>query len=270
VRRYSILQAVPLSFFSRDLYRDVAGAWRGIGLVYLVVVVAFLTLVMVLRMQVALNRWVEGSAQGFADQVPGIVIRHRVVEVDRPMPYVIQDRKTGKEMVVVDTTGQITTLDGREARLLLTADHLLYRKSATETRLFKLSGVDNLRVDSTRAKRWLGVLRTWAALCVAPFVFGGMFAFRMVQLVSFAVVGLVVAGLARIRLDFPALMRLAAVALTPALLIEVVLDLMKAKMRGWGFVWTLIAIGYVVWSVLSNRPGPEDAATGAPMPPPAA
>jgi hypothetical protein len=265
VRRYSILPAIPLSFFSRDLYRDVAGAWRGAGIVYMVVVVALLALVALVRMQMSLNRWAQGSAQEFAAQVPGILIRHRVVEVDRPMPYIIEDRKTGKELVVVDTTGQITSLDGMEARVLLTADRILFSRSTAETRVFNLSGVDSLWIDATRARRGLALLATWASPVVAPFMFGAMFCFRMAQLVAFALVAMLAAGLARLRLDFAALMRLTAVALTPALLLEVLLELVGLKPRGWGFLWTLIAIGYVVWAVLANRPAPgEPAAASAP------
>ena len=263
MRRFSILQAVPLSFFSRDLYRDVAGSWRGAGLVYLVVVVALVTAVVVIGMQFSLRRWAAGPAQGFADQVPTIVIRHRVVEFDQPMPYVLQDRKTGKEWVVIDTTGQITSLEGLEATVLLTADRVMYRKSAAETRVFNISAIDNLTISPTRAREWLGLLATWLALLLAPFIFGGLFVFRLVQLLVFALVGMVVAALSRNRLDFSTLLRITAVALTPALLLEPLLDLAGAKATSWAFVWTVLPLGYVVWAVLASRRPPEDAAAGA-------
>ena len=268
MRRYSIFQAIPLSFFSRDLYRDVARGWRGAGIMYTVVTLALLTLVLLVQMQMSLNHWVRGPAQEYADQVPGIVIRHRVVEVDRPMPYAIKDG-AGKEWVVVDTTGQVTSLEGRDAKVLLTADRLIFSKSTAETRTFKLSGVDNLRINSARVKRWLGLLSVWASPFLAPFMFGGMFLFRMVQVVAFALVGMVTATLSRMTFDFSALMRLTAVALTPGFLLEILIKIIGVRMPGWGFLWTLIAMGYVVWAVLANRPGPEDAATAAPAAPPA-
>lgn len=263
VRRFSILQAIPLSFYSRDLYRDVAGSWRGAGLVYLVVVVAIVTALVVIGMQFSLRRWAAGPAQGFADDVPTIVIRHRVVEVDQPMPLVLRDRKTGKEWVVIDTTGQITSLEGLEASVLLTADRLMYRKSAAETRVFNISAIENLTISPARAKEWLGLLATWLAPLLAPFIFGGLFVFRLVQLLAFALAGMLVATLARVRLDFSALLRLSAVALTPSLLLEPLLDLAGAKARGWWFLWTVIPLAYVVGAVLANRQPPEDAAAGA-------
>jgi uncharacterized protein DUF1189 len=261
VRRYSILQALPLSFFSRDLYRDVAASWRGIGLAYLALVVALLALFVVVRMQVALGRWADGPARGFADQVPTMVIRHRVVEIDRPMPFVMVDRKSGEEVVVVDTTGQVTSLDGLKARVLVTADHIVLRKSVAETRVFSLAGVDNLTLTPARARRWLALFSTWASPCVAPFVFGGMFLFRMIQVLVFALVGLLVARLARVRLDWLQIMRVTAVALTPALLLDPLIDLAGIRLPGGGWLWTAIVLAYVAWGVLANRSTPEASAT---------
>ncbi|HKQ59311.1 MAG TPA: DUF1189 family protein [Candidatus Eisenbacteria bacterium] len=269
MRRYSIFQAIPLSFFSRDLYRDVATAWRGAGIVYMVVLVAILAVLVLAWMGVSINRWVHDSTRELTAQIPTLVIRHRVVEVGKPMPYVIRSEK-GAELVIVDTTGAITSLDDRQATLLVTADRILYRKSSAETRVFNLSGVKDLRIDSERAKRWLGLFAAWAAPVATPFVFAGMFAFRMVQLVAFALVAMMTAALTRIRLDFAALMRLTAVALTPALLLEGLLDLAHVKPGGWGFLWTLITLGYVVWAVLANRPAPGTPAAEVPAGPPAA
>lgn len=258
MRRYSILQAVPLSFLSADLYRDVARAWRGVGVAYLVVLVALLALMVVIRMHVGLSGWVNRDARGFVEQIPRLVIRHRVVEVDGAMPLVIRDARSGVELAIIDTTGQITSLDGLEARLLMTRDHIFYRRSAAETRMFNLSGVNDFTVDSARAGRWLGVFGTWASPIMAPFVFGGLFALRLVQQLLLAAVGLLVGRLTGVALDFSGHMRLAAVAMTPALVLEPVLELMGAKPLWWGMLWIALAVGYLVWAVRANRAAPAE------------
>ena len=254
MRRFSILHAIPLSFFSGDLYRDVARSWRGIGLAYLLLVVALLTVTVVIRMQIALDGFARGEgATGFIEQIPRIVIRHRVVEVDAPMPLVISDSKTGTELAIIDTTGQVTSLDGLEAKVLLTADQVHFRKSVAETRVFALSGVKDFTVDSARAGRWLNTFSTWASPIAAPFVFVGLGCFRLFQQLLLAVVGLLVGRVLGVRIDFSAHMRLAAVALTPALIVEPVLDLLRAKPAGWGMLWIALSIGYMVWAVRANE-----------------
>jgi hypothetical protein len=263
MRRYSILQAVPLSFFSGDLYRDVARSWRGIGLAYLVLLVALLTLVVVIRMHLALAGWVNRDAREFVGQVPRIVIRRQVVEVDGAMPLTIRDSRTGAALAIIDTTGAVTSLDGQEARVLMTGDHIFYRKSVAETRVFNLSGVTDFTVDSARAGRWLGIFATWGTPIATPFVFGGLFCFRLLQQLLLALVGLLVGRLARVGLDFSGHMRLAAVALTPALVIEPLLELFGARPSWWGTVWIAVALACMVWAVRANRAAPTETALPA-------
>ena len=268
MRRYSVFQAIALSLFSRALYRDVAKSWRGSGLIYLLIVVAILAFLVLVSMQIGLNRWVRGPAQGFAEQIPTIVIRQRVVEIDCSMPYAIEDPKTGEEVAVIDTTGLIGSLDSLEARVLLTADQLHYRRSTAETRVFSLAGIQNLTITSTKVKHWLTLLSFWAVPALAPFVFGGLFVFRLFQVVLFAVVGLLVAKVVKAPLQFAALMRLSAVSMTPVLVLEPVLDWVGWKPPGWAMIWTVLALGYLVWGILSSRPqGEMDAPVASPEAP---
>lgn len=270
MRRYSIFQALPLSFFSRDLYRDVAATWRGIGIVYLLVLVLLTTLLVVVRVKLAFDGWARGPAAAIAEQVPKIVIRHRVVEVDRPMPVVLTDSASNTELAVIDTTGQVASLDGLEARVLVTATHVIYRKSATETRMFDLRDIKDFTVDSVLAKRWLRLLSAWAAPAILPFVFLGLLFVRFLQQVVLATLGLLVARLVNARLGFEALLRLAAVALTPALLIEPLLEMAKARPPFWGWLWCGLTLGLMVWAVRANGASPEVAGEGTPAPPPSA
>ena len=262
MRRYSILRAIPLSFFSSDLYRDVATSWRGIGLVFQLLLAAFLTLLVLVRIYSALNLWVHREGQQLADQVPKIVIRHRVVEVDRAMPYVIRDSDMRHELAIIDTTGRITSLDSLEASVLLTADRVVMRKSSAETRIVSLSGVENFSLSSDRVKHWLKLLSIWGPILAAPFVLGGLFVVRLIQALAFACAGLLVARLAKADLDFDALLRVAAVALTPATFVDTALGLARHKPAGWGVIWITIVFAYLVWGVIANR-----RAAGASVPP---
>src|SRR5438034_9579350 len=145
MRRYSIVQALPLSFFSRDLYQDVASNWRGAGLMYLLLLVALPTALFVIRIQVAIGQWAHGDAMQIVDQVPSIRILQGVVHVDRPTPLTITDSK-GVALAIIDTSGSIASLEGSEAHVLLTRDHLYMRKSGAETRVYDLLNVKDFRV----------------------------------------------------------------------------------------------------------------------------
>src|SRR5262249_54845262 len=151
------------------------------------------TLLVVIRMKLSLDGWIRGQATDIVNQLPKMVIRHRVVEVDRAMPVVLRDPASGKELAVIDTTGQVTSLDGLQAELLVTATHLIYRKSAAETRLFDLRQVKDFTVDPARARHWLELLSLWVAPVTAPFIFLGLFLVRFLQQVVLASLGLLAA-----------------------------------------------------------------------------
>ena len=157
----------------------------------------------------------------------------------------------------MDTTGRITSLDGLEAQALLTATHVYYRKSDTETRVFDLSRVRDFTITPTKARRWLTLLATWLLPIISPFIFGGLFAFRLLQVLVFGLVGLLVARMVKAPLDFPALMRLTTVALTPALVLEPLLELVRWTPPVFELIWCVLVLGYVVWAVLANRPAAE-------------
>src|SRR5216117_1409089 len=104
MRRYSILRALPLSFSSRDLYRDVARNWQGGGLMYLLLLVAMTTMPFLIRIQVGMGQWARGEASQLVNQIPPIRIRHGVVGVSRPTPLTITDSK-GTAFAIIDTSG---------------------------------------------------------------------------------------------------------------------------------------------------------------------
>ena len=266
-RRYSILRALPLSFFSRDLYRDVAENWRGAGLTYLLILVALPTALLLIRVQSGLLQWAHGDGLQVVNQIPPIQIEHGVVRVDRPMPVIIKEPGKDVALAIIDTSGSITSLEGSEARVLLTRNLLYLRKSDTETRVFDLSRVESFSMDRDRAVSWLGGLVIWLAVFLAPFILFGLYVFRLMQQLIGSVIGLLVARLSPATLDFRARMRLVAVALTPALLAETALDLVNKRPPVWGLLWTIIAVTYIVLAIRWSGNEPAQApAVEAPTP----
>ncbi len=254
MRRYSNLRALPLSFFSSDLYRDVAAGWKGAGVLYLLLVAALLTLIVAIEIESGLIGWARGEGAQLTSQIPRIVIRHRVVEVDAPLPFTLRDPQTKAILAVVDTNATIESMDAQITGALLTADRLIVRRSAADTRVYSLANVKDFTIDRARAQGWLRALVIWAGPVAAPFVLMSFFVLRLAQLLPFALFGLLVGRGFGVKADFPTHMRLAAVALTPALLIEPLLDLARIKPGTWAYLWTAIAIAYVAWAERCNRP----------------
>src|SRR5688500_20251727 len=60
--QYSRFTALVLSFFSAALYRDVARRWRGIGLLYLLLLMFVTWLPVVIRWNLQMRAWSDGGA----------------------------------------------------------------------------------------------------------------------------------------------------------------------------------------------------------------
>ena len=259
MRRTSNLRALPLSFFSRELYREVAREWLGAGVVYLLLVTLLCVVPPLIAMQVHVTRFASREAGPILAQIPPIEIRHGHVLAAAPMPLVIRDAKGGA-IAILDTTGQVSSLDSTEARVLVTATHVMVRKSAAEIRTFALSRVGHFKMDGARAARWLQLIVTWCALAVSPFVFAGLFLFRLMQVIVFAAIGALLARPLGVRLAFAPLMRLAAVAFTPVFVIDTVRGASGQHVPLWWLLTLVLALVYLIFALQANRePGPTPA-----------
>src|SRR6266849_2385686 len=119
MRRFSNVLAIVLSIFSGDLYRDVGRTWRGVGAVYLLVVTLVCAVPVLISMQAGMRHVARTEAGPILDQIPPILLHDGRVSTDAPMPVVIRD-SGGRALAILDTTGQISSLDSTEARVLVT------------------------------------------------------------------------------------------------------------------------------------------------------
>jgi hypothetical protein len=260
VRRFSNIQALLLSFYSRDLYDDVANRWKGAGLLYQLILIALATVAVAIRVHVSMAHFATQEAPPVIAQVPTIHIVNGEVSVNRLTPITIHDPHEGKDVAIIDTSGEITSLEGTEARILLTRNQLIILRRPGITQAYDLRTIKNLTLDRPTMMRWLHTIAAWCAILCSPFILAGLYAGRVIVLLLCSTILFLAARSGRKPLEFPGAMRLASVALTPATLLEVLLDATGRKPGYWGFLWMLIAIGYLVFAFRSRA-----ASTPAPI-----
>jgi len=266
MRRYSNVQALLFSFFSPDVYRDAARQWRGAGLLYVLLLALIVVVAATLRIQFAVSSFASGTAPKLIAQLPTITIDHGRVAIDQPSPVLIRDPKSGSVVAIIDTTATVTGLEGSEAHVLVTRDHVVFRKSAAETRMFELSRVQHFVLSRDVATRWVKLAQTWLAVVLAPFILVGIYLARIFQQLLATLATFVVTSVRGVRLDFAATMRVAAVAMTPATLVFDAVGFFDVHLPGTNFLWYVVTIGYAVFGVNACRaePAAPAAASAAP------
>jgi len=156
MKRHSMLQAPGLAFYSWGFYREVAETWRGTSFAYLLLLLAVCWLPTGWQVQSGWAKMVDDQSPRFVDQIPPIVIKDGVVSVDAKQPCYITDPGTKKVLAIIDTTGQVAPLDRTGALVFIGKDQVVVKKGANETRVYSLSGIEELHFDRDIARLWLG------------------------------------------------------------------------------------------------------------------
>jgi hypothetical protein len=261
MREYSILHPLVLSFFSPRLYRDVGRNWKGMGFLYLLAVLTLCWTVSLWGLHRKMSAGLSAWAPKLVEQVPAIMIKDGRLSIDAPEPYVIASPDDGTPLVVIDTTGRTASLEKSRARVLVTGGQVIVRKSEGETRTYDLSQVKELRIDKERVAAWVEAIRNWMAIVIFPFALAGSYVFRILQALVYGAIGLLFDRMFGTRLDYPALVRLAAVAVTPALILRTVSGLAGVSVPFAGLLGFAVAMAYLAFAVKANADQRSEDAT---------
>jgi len=254
-----ILKNIAKSFFSKPLYQEVATTWKGVGFRYLFVVVVLVSIPVVFQMAIGLNYVYEYLVDdALLDQIPAITISKGELSIDKPSPHVIRDPHDGGPMIMFDTSA------AQNARLepgivaLVTSHSVLVAKSEYETRTFHIpEEADDFFVDKTMIKGWMMTLKKWAPYVVNPLlgvcVVVFSFIVRIIQVLIYAVFGLLIAALLKVKLSYGQLVRLTVVSLTPSIIVALIVSLFEIPLPAQGLVFFSMATGYLTFAIIANR-----------------
>jgi hypothetical protein len=253
--RYSRFSALVLSFFSMDLYRDVGRNWRGIGLLYLLLLFALTWLPPVIRGHIGFRRFVRNDAPAVLSQVPSVTIKNGVVSIKEPEPYIVRDPQTGRTILYVDTSGEFNQeKEAREAAVLLSRSTVEIRQP-NKTEVHDLSQIDSLYVDKEVVRRWMERAATvFGPVAYVGGVIGSLL-WGLVRLLIYGLIGMIIASAQNARLDLAALMRISAVAITPAMAIDTLawtFNFGYLPCCGWSILMAVITVIYVGVGVRAN------------------
>jgi hypothetical protein len=261
VRQYSIFQSLYLACFSRSLYQDVARNWQGLALGYLLLLVSLAWIPSAVMLQIQGAEFAEHYLPKVIGQIPPLTITKGKLVADVPMPLVIKDPETGERLAVIDTSGALTTLEAAQAKALLTQTELILKQSDTEIRTYKFSNIDDVVIDQARLTGWLELFKTWFALATSVFMVAFLFVYRLCQALIYGALGLLFARALKLTLTYTTLVRLAVIAVTPAVLLDVL-----AGLAGWtipGPISLMIALIYLYYGIRASAVASSDTVVAA-------
>lgn len=240
-----------MSFYSKDLYRNVALAWKGAGLTYLVFLISLCLIPVMLKRQESLSDLIANRAPAIVEQVPEIVFEKGEVSVEAEMPYYIKDPKSGKALVIIDTTGKVTSLEGSDATVLVMKKSLMFRSSPEEITTYDLDRMEDFRINRQKIYEWLEFLKKWLSLILYPVIVLFTFVWRILKVLVYAAIGLVLSRSFGAALKYKSLLRIASVASTPVIIVDAANEVMGVDnvYALWGVAGFVITFAFIYFAV---------------------
>ncbi|WP_319562734.1 DUF1189 family protein [Marispirochaeta sp.] len=191
------------------------------------------------------------------------VIQGRVTSAAK-QPYEI--RLGDQLMFVLDTTGQINSLEESGALAFMGPDGLaVYEdQQRTKIRRLDLSDTDYLLIDPLSIKNWTDSILPFLYPLAFLVTLGGIYIFRIVQLLAYVAVSMIVLKSRGKEASFEEILNAGVYAMVPAMSFEVLLMFLPFYFPGRGLLFYVIYAGYMWWGIsalLEGRdadPGPEE------------
>ena len=264
MKKYSIFHLPVLTFFSKDLYTDIALNWKGVNFLYLLLLLAVCGVGSMVKIHRGLNNFIINDAPALIDQVPEITIYDGQVSIKEEQPYYITAPDSGEVLIIIDTTGKIESLEETEAFCLLTKNKVMTKKNEIQNDSYDLSAIKSFSINSEQITGWLRFGGKFAAAVIYPFALIGSYVYRIVQALMYAAVGMLMAAICKTKLSYATLIRLAVAAVTPAIIVHTILALTGNAIPSY---WYLIAaMGYLFFAVKSVSSAQAQVTNAQPQP----
>lgn len=252
------LRPIYLSFYSAAFYREVgselAGTWFG----YLFFIVALGAIPGMVGGYMAITKIFGTELPAIIRQVPTVRVSGGVASIDPPGPHVVLNPVDNSPLVILDTSGTTTSFDNTTASVLLLKDRMLVRRDGRDAGILKMKDLEDTVIDENLLEGWRNTMWNWMSVIYFPVVVLISFLFRVVQVLLFAVVGMLYARRVDAPIDYAGAIRLTVFAATPAVLVSALRDALGiASNLGTVFDFLLVLV-YLHFAVRANggtRPG---------------
>ncbi|MEA3368859.1 MAG: DUF1189 domain-containing protein [Candidatus Ratteibacteria bacterium] len=245
--------------FNPEAYGKIVKQKFSRSFLYLLVIVLVISALFSVKFTSVFTRVAAEFIDKAGQEIPEIRITEGVVSVPVEQPYIYE---AAEYAFIIDTTGEITSLDNYDSGLLLLRDKIIYRdKARMKTESYDLSKIAALHITPETLQRGLkkGSKILVPALFVALTVW--FIISKFIQVFLFSLVSLFANNLKKKNLTYPELLNIGIYALTAPTVLAAFLVLFNVQFRLFGLIYALLYILILVLAI--GKLSPETGAPGA-------
>lgn len=251
--QYGVIQAIVMSFFSRSLYRDVADNWGGKAWLYLLFILALSWIGASYQLQMAVNDGFDKYSPIMIEQMPEILIQDGQLQTPENRPYVITDPQTKETLAIIDASGQFTDINTVATPVLITQHAVITKPKSNEVRTNNIPSNITVLIKPKAIDAFVGNLVVYAGVMFFFLVWLNSYVFRLFQAHLYAVLGKFFNLLCQAKLQYPQVLQITMVALTPTIVISSILDFLNITIPfQWLYYFTLTLL-YILFGVRANK-----------------
>ncbi len=260
-KQYSGWQAVYLSFYSTAFYQEVCKCWTGFGYLYLLSLICIVSVVNAIQFEITSAPHIEKTFASPIDQMPTIAIENGHLSIDKPSPYSIsipieQDPAHKESISIIFDTREkpvdiSANVSANQTVVLIGRDNILIPDANKgEAITIDFHSVNNFALDSSSARTMLHSFLQWAAFLI-------FFVYILQTSIGCFFQTLIYAWIGKLfadnQLSYFTLVKLASVALTPAIVLDRIFRTMSYDIAYWKIISIFIALGYLWFAVEVNK-----------------
>ncbi len=267
---FSYWQALYMSFYSKSLYVDVVKRWQGLGVLYLLLVIALVMIPVSARMMIDFNRYFDAHVLEPLKMLPPLVIQNGKVQFDEPMPYYVKNSDM-QITAIIDTTGHIKELSEAypDATFLVTKTKLFFRpplspisahfgKKLSQQTVSSQSFGNNTN-EMFVGKEWVNArglyMLKWVSIAmVYPVVAVLIYSMYVVFLLLFAFIGLLFSIIIfQFKMGFQQACRVFLVAATPQVCLFVTFLTLNIQIPNIGILYVILLSLYYSYAIIALK-----------------
>ena len=251
----TFFQEIAKAISNFKFYRQVKDFQISRGMKYIFLLIFLITLILAIRLTYDVKKGINIAADWAKLNLPIIEIEKGVVSIDVEQPYKIEEEGFA---LVIDTTGEIISLDDYKTGILLTKNKVLYKENEAKTETYDLSKIESLRIDED----FMNVLKRNIAWIIFPFMLIGIFIYfciaRFLQVFIFSLISLATSSIANIKLNYKQLINIGIYAITPSMILGALLVLLGIQLPLFGILYAGLYIIYLIMAVLNCKEVPAE------------
>ncbi|MBX9686845.1 MAG: DUF1189 domain-containing protein [Candidatus Obscuribacterales bacterium] len=264
MKTFECWQAPVFAFFSTGFYRQLGSASKGLGFLYMLVLIAVSSAVIPVKEFLSFQTMFTSHGHEVIEQIPDLKIEHGRLSINQPLPYYISDPQSGAYLIAFDSTenGESSQLD---IPLIITPEGFSSRGGQGQSaHVFK--SIEHLSVSASELQRWMTIGLYLVPLATYLFALPLIWLGHIVQALGFSLAGLILAKMISVKIKYAGILRISSYALGNVILLDGFMNIfplevpglgtMLIALPGWALYKFFLALGYTLFGVGANLSAP--------------